>query len=136
MGLFRSREKPEGENRGRGRTMGVVGVVLGMYLTLCSGFRKATDLRVAEGDVSDLYSFKSALKEIYDKLENLSQSPFISSAEQDGEREKVLDGLWETYRADKVNKLGTAMDDGKENELERVHKLITERGRIPVSGFV
>ncbi|KIY32885.1 cytoplasmic protein [Cryptococcus gattii E566] len=113
VGLFRSREKPEGENRGRGRTMGVVGVVL------------------AEGDVSDLYSFKSALREIYDKLENLSQSPFISSAEQDGEREKVLDGLWETYRADKVNKLGTAMDDGKENELERVHKLITERGRIP-----
>lgn len=116
--------------------MGVVGVVLGMYLSLCSGFRKATDSRVAEGDVSDLYSFKSSLREIYDKLENLSQSPFISSAEQDGEREKVLDGLWETYRAGKVNKLGKAMDDGKENELERVHKLITERGRIPVSGFV
>ncbi|WVO24479.1 uncharacterized protein IAS62_005847 [Cryptococcus decagattii] len=113
VGLFRSREKPEGENRGRGRTMGVVGVVL------------------AEGDVSDLYSFKSALREIYDNLENLSQSPFISSAEQDGEREKVLDGLWETSRADKVDKLGTAMDGGKENELERVHKLITERGRIP-----
>lgn len=83
-----------------------------------------------------MYSFKSALREIYDNLENLSQSPFISSAEQDGEREKVLDGLWETSRADKVDKLGTAMDGGKENELERVHKLITERGRIPVSGFV
>lgn len=116
--------------------MGAVGVVLGMYLSLCSGLRKAIDLRVAGGDVSDLCSFKSALKEIYDKLENLSQSPFISSAEQDGEREKVLDGLWETYRADKLNKLGTTMDDGKNNELERVHKLITERGRIPVSGFV
>lgn len=134
--MFRSREKPEGENRGRGRTMGVVGVVLGMYLFLCSKSGKATDLRVAGGDVSDLYSFKSALKEIYDKLESLSQSPFISSAEQDGEREKVLNDVWETYRADKVNNLGSAMDDGKENELQRVHKLITERGRMPVSDFV
>ncbi|OXB34047.1 hypothetical protein LQV05_002067 [Cryptococcus neoformans] len=113
VGLFRSREKPEGENRGRGRTMGVVGVVL------------------EEGDVTNLYSSKSALEEIYDKLENLSQSPFISSAEQDGERDKVLDEVWETYRADKVRKLETAIDEGKENELDRVHKLITERGRVP-----
>ncbi|OXG73593.1 cytoplasmic protein [Cryptococcus neoformans var. grubii Br795] len=113
VGLFRSREKPEGENRGRGRTMGVVGVVL------------------EEEDVTNLYSSKSALEEIYDKLENLSQSPFISSAEQDGERDKVLDEVWETYRADKVRKLETAIDEGKENELDRVHKLITERGRVP-----
>lgn len=113
VGLFRSREKPEGENRGRGRTMGVVGVVL------------------EEEDVTNLYSSKSALEEIYDKLENLSQSPFISSAEQDGERDNVLDEVWETYRADKVRKLETAIDEGKENELDRVHKLITERGRVP-----
>lgn len=76
------------------------------------------------------------MKEIYDKLENLSQSPFISSVEQDGEREKVLDEVWQKYRADKVKKLEAAMDEGKENELDRVHKLITERGRVPVSGFI
>lgn len=116
--------------------MGVVGVVLGMFLSLCLEFGKATNFEVEEGDVTNLYSSKSVLEEIYDKLENLSQSPFISSAEQDGERDKVLDEVWETYRADKVRKLETAIDEGKENELDRVHKLITERGRVPVSGFI
>ncbi|WVQ77081.1 hypothetical protein IAR50_006764 [Cryptococcus sp. DSM 104548] len=113
-GLFRSRERTEQDHggRGRGRTMGVVGVIL------------------EHGDSADLFALRPALDQIYDQLEGLSSPPF--SAGTSDSAAEVLDGIWETYRADNSSRwTGASKHIGVQHEADRIYQSVTERKTIP-----
>ncbi|WVN85166.1 uncharacterized protein L203_100311 [Cryptococcus depauperatus CBS 7841] len=110
VGLFRNKLRQEGDRggRGRGRHMGVVGVVL------------------VDADASDLFILKSSLIQLYDQLEQQS-SPFASPSEEPSPTKKVMDAVWERYRG-----YHTKLEGKKEGtEITRTQRLITEKGNVP-----
>ncbi|ODN91998.1 hypothetical protein L198_05670 [Cryptococcus wingfieldii CBS 7118] len=114
-GLFRSRARTHQDNGGpgRGRTMGVVGVVLG---------------NTAEhGDSADLFALRPALEHIYDQLEALSTPPF-SAGTSDGAAD-ILDTLWDTCRANHPDR-SAVVHGSIQHEAHRIYQLVTERKTV------